>query len=84
MKKFELPKWVYDTLEKRKNVALPDMCNELNRDSLRRHLANKVGFRVKMRKAIYVYEYCLSNGKRIKVEKPYLIAERKKEVANNG
>ena len=74
MKRIELPSWVYGVLEKQHNVALPNSCMKMNRDSLRVHLQRKTGLKIKIRKAEIRY---LDNFKYVKETtiKPYLIAE---------
>jgi hypothetical protein len=71
--KIVLPSWVYRNLTKFRNVALPNSCNKLDRDELIKHLSKEVGFKVKLRDAIYK-DY---KDKKIN-EYPYLIAEAKR------
>ena len=70
-----LENWVYRTLIKFHNVALPYECNDMPRGALVRHLQKKVGFKVKLREASF--------GKTQKggdvIYKTYLIAEEKTE-----
>lgn len=68
-----LENWVYRTLTKFHNVALPYACNEMPRNKLIKHLEEKTGLKIKLREA--TFEEAQKGGKTI--EKPYLIAEEK-------
>ena len=46
MKKISLPSWVYITLRRYGNVALPKECNDMDRVALAKHLSKEVGFEV--------------------------------------
>lgn len=86
MSRIMLPEWVYKVLRTRKNVALPNACNDLDPKSLKKHLETKIGEKIKLRKAIHLCEYRLSNGRKESVEKTYLIAEvryGKLEISGN-
>ena len=69
--KIQLESYVYRNLIKYRNVALPYKCNGMNREELIKHLQDNVGFKVKLRDAIY--EDALTYGDTTR--KPYLIAE---------
>lgn len=74
MRRIELPNWVYGVLEKHHNVALPNTCNKMNRDSLRVHLQKKTGLKIKIRQADIRQIDNFKFNKETKI-KPYLIAE---------
>ena len=76
MRKFEIPKWVYAVLEKNKNVALPNVCMSMNRQSLKRHLEKVVGFKLKIRECEIKSCDTRFLQRRIKIH-PYLVAEAK-------
>ena len=74
MRRIELPNWVYGVLEKHHNVALPNSCNEMNKNSLRVHLQNKTGLKIKIRQADIRQIDNFKYNKETTI-KPYLIAE---------
>ena len=76
MKAIRLPDWVYRNLLKYQNCALPNKCNEMNRDRLKAHLEQELDAKVVIRQAIF--KETIKLGKVI--EHPYLIAE----VKHNG
>lgn len=48
MKKISLPNWVYGTLKRYGNVALPTEFNDVDKEELRKHIKEVVGFDVKI------------------------------------
>ena len=72
-----MPEWVYATLTKYHNVALPNACMLMNRQSLKKHLEKAVGFKLKIRKAIIKSADTRYLSRRVK-EQEYLIAEERK------
>ena len=77
--KIKLPSWVYETLLRYRNVALPNKCMDMNRQELAIHLSQKVGFPIKIRlvtplKKDAKFQICKKDN-----INPYLIAEEFKE-----
>lgn len=66
--------WVYKTLAKNGNVALPDKAKHIDIETLEKDLKKQVGFKVKIRSA-EIKELKTKNQVLIKT---YLIAEAKK------
>lgn len=73
-RKIQLDDWVYKTLKKYGNVALPYYANDIKPNALVNHLSSKVGFKVKLRQA----KMSVLEDMNV-VEKPYYIAEEKYE-----
>ena len=69
-----LPMWVVKTLSKNGNVALPNICNDMDKEQLAKELSEAVGFQVVIRKA------SIRNGETMGflTTKPYFIAEAKR------
>ena len=42
----KLPNWVYETLKRYGNVALPNFCNDMDREELKKDIERNVGFKV--------------------------------------
>ena len=76
MTKISLPTWVYETLKKYGNVALPQACNKMDTEKLVNHLQRKTGFKLKIRKTEIKFrnKYKTIHCQEIK---PFLIAEVK-------
>ena len=66
--------WVVKTLSKHGNVALPNICNDMDKEQLAKELSEAVGFDVRIRQATMKIGEVMGS----KAIRPYFIAEAKK------
>lgn len=72
--KIKLPQWVFDNLDAYDNCALPNECNDMDRQELKAYLEKKVGAKVKIKECVFLHceEITITKNKR---KTPYLVAE---------
>ena len=76
--KIVLPKWVYKNLDKFGNCALPNVCNEMNKRDLEKHLSKVMGVKVEVRVAHFKDEKNDYAPLKKETINDYLVAEEKR------